>query len=97
VALTFAPAADAKDHDKWKKHSERNYRDRSNNNGYYNGNSRGYTGLDRNRDGVIERYEWRGNNRSFERQDRNRDGRITPQDRNRYRNDSNRYYPYYGR
>lgn len=100
LALTYAPPAEAKNkgHDKWKRHTEQNYRYRDNNNGNYNNgnyNSRyGYTGQDRNRDGVVDRYEWRGNNRSFERQDRNRDGRITPQDR--YRRDNDRYR-YYGR
>ncbi len=33
--------------------------------------------VDRNRNGVIERGEWRGNSREFNRLDRNRDGYIT--------------------
>ena len=35
-----------------------------------------YHGLDRNRDGVITRVEWRGNDNSFRQHDRNRDGVI---------------------
>lgn len=94
LALTYAPPAEATNH---KRHNDRDYRYRSNSNNYnrYNNYNRpGYTGLDRNRDGTISRYEWRGNNRSFERQDRNRDGRITPQDRQRYRNNNDRYWYY---
>ncbi|MDQ3169259.1 MAG: hypothetical protein M3Q55_03845, partial [Acidobacteriota bacterium] len=33
--------------------------------------------LDRNRDGVVTRAEWRGNDTSFRNQDRNRDGVIS--------------------
>ena len=47
-------------------------------------------GVDRNRDGVVTRTEWRGNTRSFRVQDRNNDGVITPSDRyadDRYRDD----------
>jgi hypothetical protein len=101
LALSFAPAAEAKHKkDHWKNYPEQQrYRYRYNDNNYYNnGNRYGYrsNGLDRNRDGVIERYEWRGNNRSFQRQDRNRDGLITPQDRYQY-NRNNDYYRYYRR
>ena len=35
-----------------------------------------YHGLDRNRDGVITRAEWRGNDTSFRQHDSNRDGII---------------------
>ena len=35
-----------------------------------------FHGLDRNRDGVISRAEWRGNDTSFRQHDRNRDGVI---------------------
>lgn len=35
-----------------------------------------FHGLDRNRDGVITRAEWRGNDTSFRQHDRNRDGVI---------------------
>ena len=35
-----------------------------------------HRGMDRNRDGVITRDEWRGNDVSFSRHDRNRDGRL---------------------
>jgi hypothetical protein len=38
-------------------------------------------GIDRNRDGVITRAEWRGNTRSFRNQDRNRDGVVSAEDR----------------
>jgi hypothetical protein len=104
LALSFAPEAEARDHSRrhenWKRQSEQSYRYRYNNN--YDSRYR-YQGQDRNRDGAINRYEWRGNNRSFERLDRNRDGLITPRDRYRYNgdryrydNDRNRYY-YYGR
>lgn len=86
LALTYAPPAEARhrDRDHWKRHNQQSSRYRYNNHGSYN-NRYGYTGQDRNRDGAIERREWRGNNRSFDRLDRNRDGLITPQDRNRYR------------
>lgn len=33
--------------------------------------------MDRNRDGVISRSEWKGRDEEFNRQDRNRDGRLT--------------------
>ena|SRR5688572_20944972 len=36
-----------------------------------------FHGLDRNRDGVVTRAEWRGNDQSFRNQDRNRDGVIS--------------------
>lgn len=36
-----------------------------------------FHGLDRNRDGVITRAEWRGSDTSFRQHDRNRDGVIT--------------------
>ena len=39
-------------------------------------NSR-FRGMDRNRNGVIERTEWRGNNRSFTNQDWNNDGVLS--------------------
>src|SRR5687767_10347988 len=38
-------------------------------------------GVDRNRDGVITRGEWRGNSQSFRVQDRNGDGVISASDR----------------
>ena len=36
-----------------------------------------FRGLDRNRDGVITRAEWRGNDESFRQQDRNGDGILS--------------------
>jgi hypothetical protein len=36
-----------------------------------------YTGIDRNRDGVITRAEWPGNDTSFRQHDRNRDGLLS--------------------
>lgn len=36
-----------------------------------------FRGMDRNRDGVITRSEWRGNDQSFRRQDANNDGVLT--------------------
>lgn len=36
-----------------------------------------FHGLDRNRDGVITRAEWRGNDNSFRQHDSNRDGVIS--------------------
>ena len=36
-----------------------------------------YRGMDRNRDGVITRAEWRGNDQSFRQHDRNGDGRLS--------------------
>jgi Ca2+-binding EF-hand superfamily protein len=36
-----------------------------------------FSGLDRNRDGVVTRQEWRGNDTSFRQQDRNRDGVLS--------------------
>jgi hypothetical protein len=36
-----------------------------------------FRGMDRNRDGVISRSEWRGNSRAFENQDWNRDGVLS--------------------
>jgi len=40
-------------------------------------NSARFRGLDRNRDGVVTRAEWRGNDQSFRQQDRNRDGVLS--------------------
>jgi hypothetical protein len=61
---------------------EQAYRDRYyGNRGYGNYGYSGYSGLDRNRDGVIERREWHdrnGNNRNFNRYDLNRDGVLSP-------------------
>ncbi len=37
----------------------------------------GLGGLDRNRDGVVSRWEWRGDRRSFYAYDLNRDGVLT--------------------
>jgi hypothetical protein len=68
-------------------------------NNSYSRNAQRYRGLDRNRDGAIERYEWRGNNRSFERLDRNHDGVISRSDRytdQRYRERNRGYYTPYG-
>jgi len=42
-----------------------------------------FHGLDRNRDGVISRAEWRGNDTSFRQHDRNRDGVIAGAEVNR--------------
>ena len=39
-------------------------------------NSR-YRGMDRNRDGIVTRSEWRGNTRSFQNQDWNNDGVLS--------------------
>jgi EF hand len=36
-----------------------------------------YRGMDRNRDGVVTRAEWRGSDQSFRQQDRNADGVLT--------------------
>lgn len=36
-----------------------------------------FRGMDRNRDGVIERSEWRGSETSFEQHDWNHDGRLS--------------------
>src|SRR5688572_21231221 len=36
-----------------------------------------YRDMDRNRDGVITRGEWRGNEQSFRQHDRNGDGRLS--------------------
>ena len=36
-----------------------------------------FRGMDRNRDGVISRSEWRGNDRAFQNQDWNRDGVLS--------------------
>jgi hypothetical protein len=36
-----------------------------------------FHGLDRNRDGVVSRAEWRGNDQSFRNQDRNHDGVLS--------------------
>ena len=36
-----------------------------------------YRGMDRNRDGVITRAEWRGNEQSFRQHDRNNDGVLS--------------------
>ena len=47
----------------------------------YRNRDLGREGLDRNRDGVITRAEWRGNDRSFDVQDRNNDGVISARDR----------------
>ncbi len=95
LALSFSPQVEAKHRhrDDWNRRSERNYRNRYDDRyNRYQYQQRGYTGQDRNRDGAIDRYEWRGNHRSFERRDRNNDGRITPEDRGRNYRYDDRYY-----
>lgn len=71
-----APLVEAKEKDKHRgrghQHEDRDHKVR-----------RG--GLDRNRDGVITRSEWRGNSQSFRVQDRNRDGVLSGLDRVAYR------------
>ena len=52
----------------------------------HRGNNR-HNGMDRNRDGVVTRREWRGNDNSFYRLDRNDDGVISGSDRYRGRDD----------
>lgn len=42
-----------------------------------------FNGLDRNRDGVVTRAEWRGNDTSFRNQDRNGDGVLSGAELNR--------------
>jgi hypothetical protein len=39
-----------------------------------------FRGMDRNRDGVISRDEWRGDDQSFREHDRNGDGVLTPEE-----------------
>jgi hypothetical protein len=87
LMLALTPGLQAKDHwrkhsgKEWKHRAERNHRSvdpRYDNYRYYNRNSNGYNyrnvprGLDRNGNGVVDRYEWRGNQRSWEQRNRNR-------------------------
>jgi hypothetical protein len=79
LALAMAAPAMARDDEKEKNQNrmrrEQIYGDRG---GYY-GDSQNmrFRGMDRNRDGIITRREWRGNDRSFRNQDLNRDGVLS--------------------
>ena len=80
-----APAARAYDKDKGKGKDKHEEKDRGKNKDKgdhdddrddHNGGMR-FRGMDRNRDGVITRNEWRGNDQSFRVHDCNRDGVLS--------------------